>query len=323
MLRAVLEDLHHCPGVEAVTRLDRRLARESESLRPARVEVHDPGIPEKSPFCALAAAADWSLVIAPESQDLLATRCAWVGEAGGRLLGPSSRAVRRAGDKLGLAAHLAGKGIPTPTTTLYPPTPEVRRRLLYPLVCKPRQGAGSQATFLLKEDADLDQCQVRAHAEGWDGDLFLQRFVPGLPTSVAFLIGPGQRIALPPAEQAVSQDGRFHYQGGRVPLPEGLAVRARGLADRAVTSFPGLFGYCGVDLVLGPEADGSGDRVLEINPRLTTSYVGLRALARFNLAEALLAVASGANPGSQAWRAGRVHFRADGRLWHDESDSPA
>ena len=34
----------------------------------------------------------------------------------------------------------------------------------------------------------------------------------------------------------------------------------------------------------------SGDRVIEINPRLTTSYVGLRALARFNLAEALLAV---------------------------------
>ena len=51
---------------------------------------------------------------------------------------------------------------------------------------------------------------------------------------------------------------------------------------------PGLSGYVGVDVVLGN--DGR-DWAIEINPRLTTSYVGLRALAGFNLAEAMLAVA--------------------------------
>ena len=56
---------------------------------------------------------------------------------------------------------------------------------------------------------------------------------------------------------------------------------------------PGLLGYVGVDLVLGDAADGSRDYAIEINPRLTTSYVGLRALADFNIAEAMLRAANG------------------------------
>ena len=56
---------------------------------------------------------------------------------------------------------------------------------------------------------------------------------------------------------------------------------------------PPTVGYVGVDLVLGREPDGSEDVVIEINPRLTTSYVGLRAAARTNLAEAMWQVAQG------------------------------
>jgi hypothetical protein len=48
-----------------------------------------------------------------------------------------------------------------------------------------------------------------------------------------------------------------------------------------------------VDLVLGDAADGSRDFAIEINPRLTTSYLGLRALARGSLAAALLRAVRG------------------------------
>ena len=44
---------------------------------------------------------------------------------------------------------------------------------------------------------------------------------------------------------------------------------------------------------LGREPDGREDAVIEINPRLTTSYVGLRAAATSNLAEAMWRVAQG------------------------------
>jgi predicted ATP-grasp superfamily ATP-dependent carboligase len=141
----------------------------------------------------------------------------------------------------------------------------------------------------------------------------VQPCVPGFPASVAFLLGPWARLVLPPAAQLLSSDGHFHYRGGTVPLLPDPGARAEHLARRAVETVPGLRGYVGVDLVLGPAVDGSADRVIEINPRPTTSYVGLRALAEGNLAEVLLRMATGDEARPLRWRPGSVHFQADGR----------
>jgi predicted ATP-grasp superfamily ATP-dependent carboligase len=83
------------------------------------------------------------------------------------------------------------------------------------------------------------------------------------------------------------------------------------LGRRAIEAVPGLKGYVGVDLVL---ADDGADQVIEINPRLTTSYLGLRALAETNLAEAMLAIATGRPLPKLRWQAGPVHFRASGEI---------
>jgi predicted ATP-grasp superfamily ATP-dependent carboligase len=69
-----------------------------------------------------------------------------------------------------------------------------------------------------------------------------------------------------------------------------------------------------VDLVLGDAADGSRDWAMEINPRLTTSYLGLRTLATTNLAEAMLRVVRGEPISEPRWRRGTVRFQADGTV---------
>jgi predicted ATP-grasp superfamily ATP-dependent carboligase len=312
MLRAALEDLAGCPGVRTVTLLGPSLRADVHLPANATAYAVRPGAEEAS-FRSLARAADFTLVIAPEFDNLLEDRCRWVEEEGGRLLGPCADAVRLAGDKLGLARHLHGSGIPTPPSVSFVPD-RPALPFAFPLVCKPRQGAGSQATFLARSADELAGCAARARAEGWAGELILQPHVPGRPASVTLLQGPGRSLTLPAAEQTLSADGRFHYRGGRVPLPEDLGRRARELALQAAGAVAGLHGYFGVDLVLGPAADGSADAVIEINPRLTTSYVGLRRLARFNLMEALLAVATGAPGPAWEWRTEEVRFGADGRL---------
>jgi predicted ATP-grasp superfamily ATP-dependent carboligase len=313
MLSAVLEDFGRCPDVEIVTLLDSRLAPPPGTW-PSNI-VHHPlrsGTEERT-FRAHAAAADYSLVIAPEFDDILAQRCRWVEEEGGRLLGPSSAAVRLTSDKLTLACHWRAHGVPTPVV-LEPPSRTSPTSLPYPLVLKPRHGAGSQATFLVHNASELAHSFLRAGAEGWSSELILQPYVPGLPVSVAFLVGLDRLLSLTAVEQHLSKEGRFHYLGGRLPLAEELDHRARRLAVRAVRTVEGLHGYFGVDLVLGEAADGSADVVIEINPRLTTSYVGLRRLARFNLAEALLAVAAGAAPSDWRWRTESIAFEANGRV---------
>ncbi len=282
MLAAVLDDFRRVPGVEPVT-------------LPADEELA---------FRDLARASDATLLIAPEFDDILYHRCRWAEEAGGRLLGPSSAAVRTTADKVFLAELLCRRGVPTP-----PCLSPSREALTFPAVLKPRDGAGSQATFLVRNSEDLPVCLARAAEDGWRGELVIQPFVPGLAASVAFLVGPRGAVPLLPAAQDLSDDGRFRYLGGSLPLADDLAGRAVRIGRRAVEAVEGLRGYVGVDLVLGDSADG--DRVIEINPRLTTSYVGLRALARTNLAGAMLRVAAG-EEARLAWRAGKVSFRADG-----------
>jgi hypothetical protein len=299
MLFAVATDLSRVAGVRVDTILE-EVPEPSPSWT-----VHRPSEPEESLFRELATADDFTLVIAPEFDDILWTRCHWVERAGGRLLGPSADAVQRTGDKLLLARHLQAHGVATPP---------VNERPCFPAVWKPRFGAGSQATFLVHSPEELAACANRARAEGWQGEAVVQPFAPGLAASVAVLIGSHQLIALPPATQELSADGRFRYQGGTVPLTGGLAERAVALATRAVQTVPGLRGYVGVDLVLGEAADGSGDWVIEINPRLTTSYVGLRALAETNLAEAMVQIVSGAAAPLLRWRSAVVRFQADGRV---------
>jgi tyramine---L-glutamate ligase len=309
MLRAALTDLARCPGVRPVALVAPDLLPAVTALSD-RVTAHPAEADEECRFRALAAESDYSLVIAPEFDDLLAEGCRWVEEAKGRLLGPSSDAARQTADKLALARRWHESGVPTPPARSLDPSAPAP--FPFPLVCKPRHGAGSLATFLVTSEQELASCPARARAEGWSGELLAQPYAVGLPASVAFLAGPGRLLALPAAEQRLSPGGRLRYEGGAVPLAPELAGRARRLAWRAAGSVPGLRGYFGVDLVLGEAPDGSGDLAIEINPRLTTSYVGLRQLARFNLMEALLAVVAGRDPPAWDWGEGPVCFAPGG-----------
>ncbi|MBO0700209.1 MAG: ATP-grasp domain-containing protein, partial [Zavarzinella sp.] len=145
----------------------------------------------------------------------------------------------------------------------------------------------------------------------WPGPLIAQQYIPGMAASVAFLAGPSGMVPLAPCEQLLSDDGRFQYRGGRLPIRPDLAERAIRVATAAVACVPGLLGYAGVDVVLG---DDGRDWAIETNPRITTSYVGLRALAKFNLAAAMLAAVRGERLPEVGWRDGRIEFTPDGRL---------
>jgi predicted ATP-grasp superfamily ATP-dependent carboligase len=303
MLKALLEDFELLAAVETLTLADHRHG-DGRPVRAGEEEVR---------FRELAAAADYTLLIAPEFDAILATRCRWVIESGGRLLGPDLAAVELTGDKLRLSNHLRARGVPTPQSRLFVPEEEVPGAL-FPLVWKPRYGAGSQATFLVNNPQQLRRCPDQARLEGWQGEALLQPFVPGRAASVAFLTGPRCRMPLLPSAQHLTEDGRFHYRGGATPLAGGLAVRATAIAQRAIDSVPELHGYVGVDVVLGHAEDGSGDAVIEINPRPTTSYVGLRTMATGNLAEALLQVTVGDQIPRLAWQSGTVRFDADGAV---------
>ncbi|HEV7223865.1 MAG TPA: ATP-grasp domain-containing protein [Pirellulales bacterium] len=306
MAAALIADFAALPNVEALAMRDRRLAPWKPAAR-RLVDVAD-SAEHAAAFDRCAGEADWTVLIAPETAGALADRCRRVAAVGGRLLGPSLALVELAADKHAAAEFLAARGVATPAGRPFQAGQPWPADFSYPAIWKPRDGAGSQGIVYL-ETPDGPRLDPRRE-EGR-----LERFCPGLPASVAVLCGPGGlRLALPPCSQRLSDDRRFAYLGGALPLAAELAMRARALAERAARALSGALGYLGVDLALGAESDGTGDVVIEVNPRLTTSYIGLRAACRCNLAEAMLHVAEGRVPRAPLATSRAAVFDAAGRV---------
>lgn len=300
MLAAVVQDFV-ATGAAVSTTLDPRVTLD---LSGAEVTLVGESLPDA--FDALARQADVALIIAPEFDHLL---CNWLGRLerlGVRWIGCTRAAVALTGDKLALAAHLTKRGIPTPPTSAGPPL-----SLRGPVVVKPRFGAGCEETFLCRTDADVASLPQR---EDW----ITQPLVEGRACSAAFLINPkadGQKKStirpLLAGAQHIGGTHALRYGGGSMPLDPANARRAMTLAERAVRTVEGLSGFVGVDLILAD--DPALDSVIEINPRICVSYVGLRRLCTGNLAAAMLDPAA-----PLAWRDGRVRYTPGGR-WSWES----
>ena len=266
---------------------------------------------ERACFWQLAAEADWTIVIAPEFDGLLAERCLWVRDAGGRLLGSRQETVELTSDKQRTVHHLSEHGIATPRGIAVEAGSRLPADFGYPAVLKPRNGAGSTDTYYLATAAAADTLGPLA----FEGRL--EEFQPGTPVSVAMLCGSEERQSLVPCLQRIADDGRFTYLGGSLPLENDLEARALRLAEAATATLTNPFGYIGVDMVLAD--DPADDVVLEINPRLTTSYIGLRAAANGNLAQAMLDVAVGRTqkipfPSALHCDGQAVEFDADGTV---------
>jgi len=258
-------------------------------------------------FDRTAAAADWTLVVAPEFDGILRKRVAQVRTVGGRALNASDEFIAVASDKHASAARWIAAGVPVPEGRLIAADdPKLPADFQYPAVLKPIDGAGSQHTLLVHGHTD--------EPPPYPWQRRLEEYRPGRAASVAVICGAGVRQALPPCWQHQSTDGRFTYRGGALIREPVLAERATSLALRSLEAMPPALGYVGVDLVLGEAPDGSDDVAIEVNPRLTTSYVGLRAVMKQNLAQAMLSAAAGDGMQLSAADFG-VEFSADGGVW--------
>src|SRR5262245_17511349 len=129
MRRAIADDFHRAGGVEVVMTLDARFAAERHPFQVVAVA----GGEEIPTLERLAAASDFTAVIAPETGGVLEDRLARV-ERVGRSLGSTPAAVALAGDKLRLAEHLRARRVRTPPTVRVHPDGGIPARLAFPAV---------------------------------------------------------------------------------------------------------------------------------------------------------------------------------------------
>ena len=266
MRLAVARELTAITNVHVIMTLDQRIEPEAGPWSIVRV---GPGR-EEDTLDRLASAADATVLIAPETAGILQDRARRIELVGGRSLGSAPGAIALCGDKALLAHYLEERGIPTPGTRVVDSAVGLPVDFPYPAVLKPVDGAGCLDTFAIGNPDQLPPAAANSTSA------ILQPYLFGLPVSASFLVGvDGKARLVGIGRQHVEVVNRqFRYLGGTVPLrPEPLVAD---IARRAVEAVRGLRGWVGVDLIWNPD-DGSAF-VLEINPRVTTSFVGFRSL---------------------------------------------
>ncbi len=252
----------------------------------------------------LSYAADWIVPIAPEQNGLLAEVVARLTPGTARCLACSLASIQLTSDKFRFAQHLEQAGIATPRTWLVSHRPE---SLGYPCVVKPRDGAGSFATFRLDSASDWPVVLAQAAAVGVDLTTgIVQPWIAGVGVSVAFLCGPSGNWPIATTEMRIGP--RLEYLGGVSPAAARLEPRAITLAKAALSTVAGLCGFVGVDLLVGETGCAEKDFVLEVNPRVCASYPGLRQRAKGNLAAEMLKIVANHEPAWIAWSPDRVSW---------------
>ena len=278
---------------EVTVLLDSRLADFSPPVAADHfVWVSELGSASQS-IANVAESVDAVFVVAPEANQTLQKLVDQVEVSGQLSLNSKPTAIAKAADKASLLTRLNGLGLKAPKTVtfgLQDPLEiielAIREEMDFPCVFKPLNGAGCSGTSIVRSEAEIGSAVDKINADP-AGSIMVQEFIEGSPASVSLIAADSKALPVSLNLQDItlaSPDEVSSYNGGLVPFDHPLKEAAFAAAKRIVESFGGLRGYVGVDVILG---DG-GVVVVEVNPRLTTSYVGLRRVADFNVAESIL-----------------------------------
>jgi len=277
MLQALLDNFSKINDIELTVMLDSRFngCLTAENIKIAIIKAeHD----SHEKFARLAKQCDAVWPIAPEFDGILLTLCRMV-EPGTLLLTSPAAAVAITGNKFSTYQHLVRHHIATVPTRL------LNKACYYPgeWIIKSIDGAGCSNSYLITNQHDFDAASRLA------GQFIVQPHLKGKKTSLSCLFKQGRAWLLSVNLQ------RFKIVNKQYQLVDIIVNHNpdrslyQRLVDTIACALPDLWGYAGIDLIETAEQI----LVLEINPRLTTSFAGIHAALGINVAEQVLRLLSG------------------------------
>ncbi len=280
-------------GNKVTTLMDSRLKK----FNPPNEADHTVWISAPNEFYAklkeLSGIVDEVYVIAPESDHVMENLVDIVESSGGTSLNCSVDGIKHVSNKVTFYEQLNRVGLKFPETILVgiDEEPDHVRRLVkdlgYPIIFKPMDGVSCSGLSIVRDGADITDAIKKLICKSTGKQFIAQKLINGKAASACIFSNGTKAMAVSLNRQLVtlsSPDGESQYWGGFLPFNHVLEEETLKIAEKAVEAVKGLKGYIGVDLVLTSEEAF----VMEINPRLTVSYVGLRKVVGFNPAKAII-----------------------------------
>jgi predicted ATP-grasp superfamily ATP-dependent carboligase len=273
MRDAVLRDFSQIQDVEITFTYDARLARPINATQALAISPADD---VWLIWQSCMKAADAVLLIAPESDGALAELTSMAERLQKMILGCRCSAVRVAADKYQTYQTLKHHHIRTIPAYLYQEWQPTQGNW----VAKPIDGAGCADTAIFDDESQLD-----IWMQGRKDTHIIQPLQVGIAASFSMLCKDGKAYLLACNRQKITmQAGQIVYEGSVLNALAQYQEPFDLVAQSIAQAITGLSGYVGVDLVV----DGDDIYVVEINPRLTTSYVAMHQACGANPARMLL-----------------------------------
>ncbi|MGZ5052585.1 MAG: ATP-grasp domain-containing protein [Methylobacter sp.] len=279
MLDALLDDLNHSnksrlEPFEIIVMLDARLVNSNaDNIVTITAEQDVTAV-----FANLVKQADYVWPIAPEFDGILQNLCHIVETSGKVLLTSPAAAVALTGNKLKTYERLSEHHInAVPTQTLD------EAFLPGEWLVKPIDGVAGAGSYVISNQQELDRlvpCK--------DGYV-IQPHLQGAKTSLSCLFKHGRAWLISVNLQRFNFSDRQYQLAGIVVNHQPDSGDYQRLIDDIASAFPELWGYVGIDLI-----ENEQTWVLEINPRLTTSFAGIYNALGINVAAVVLQLLDGA-----------------------------
>ncbi|MDR2699486.1 MAG: ATP-grasp domain-containing protein [Nitrososphaerota archaeon] len=239
----------------------------------------------------ICADVDAAYVIAPETGGTLHALVEFIERQGVPLFNSRPNAIWAVSDKVNMYETLGVKGLRTPKTVKVDVAQCIGDLFMgemgFPVVFKPVDGMGCSGLSIVKDASQVGHAVGRIVTELGSEAAIVQEYLEGEAVSVSLLCTDSKALAVSLNKQNVvlsSPDGVSCYMGGVVPFCSVREQEVFRVAEAVVGCFSGLRGYVGVDMIL----TNTGPVVVDVNPRLTMSFVGLRRVAGFNFADAIV-----------------------------------
>ena len=275
MLHAVANDFAEIDNTQVSVLLDYRLRNTKQKFNEIIVssEQSYTQVIEK-----VASNIDALLIIAPETDSILTNLCKKYAQFEFLLLNSSYQSIALMSDKLKSFQYLRSFGISQiPSYTLKNITSIQAEKL----ILKPRDGVGCEGVRMINSSDDINEVLTGVNQDSY----FVQPYLNGVSASLSLLCCEGMCELLSVNKQIlIEKNNCLELIQCKVNAFERGAFID--FSEKLISTLPELKGYVGVDVLI----DGNEIYLIEINPRLTTSYVGLKSALKINPTELILYV---------------------------------
>jgi len=288
MRNALLDDISAISKIELLILQDERVEKNSSinCLNPTYLLVsQEDNLAQLLEAKRPAYDAVW--LIAPETDGVLAKWCQFFAQQGKELATCAQQAVEICQDKYATTKRLQQEFIPVVPSYLFSSSGKIEANS----VLKVNDSVGCDQVYLLESEQQWCHLSSRLDAEK---QYILQPYIIGKNLSLSCLFYRGKAYFICCNEQHVKIHAmQFILIACTVNVQPEKRQQYQLLCQQIAEAIPGLFGFVGIDFI---QTETGGDFILEINPRLTTSYAGIKLALGLNIAECVLEMLNGKEP---------------------------